>query len=173
MTRRTRSRTELDIRFHPGGDDPTLDQLKGNSEKMRAGCAESRIAFHPSGEILAAAIMMPNGREGVFLWDMNGNDAGHVGDFNLGLTSFGFTPEGDEILTASNVLGRLNLVSELTLWDLSGHESPRRAFCQAGVVNAIAFDPEGDRFVIASNDNRLGVWDRSPCRELFTLRGHT
>src|SRR5271165_4737279 len=40
---RTRDRTGLDAYFPPGEDDPTFNQLNGNSEIMRARCAESRV----------------------------------------------------------------------------------------------------------------------------------
>ncbi len=46
---RTRGRTGFDTRFPRGEDHPTFDQLKSNSEIMRARCAESRVErLHPA-----------------------------------------------------------------------------------------------------------------------------
>ena len=57
-----------------------------------------------------------------------------------------------------------DLANDRPICSLRGHE---------GIVNSVAFNPDGTRLASGSADNTVKVWDVLSCQEVRTLKGHS
>ena len=83
-----------------------------------------------------------------------------------GVWSAGFSPDGRQLITASNdgTAGIWDEESGRQILTLLGHSGP---------IAYAAFSADGERVVTASFDKTARVWDTKTGREVLLLRGHT
>ena len=147
-----------------GSDDKTLklwDVASGRELRTLVHTSYVRaVAFSPDGRILAGS-----DDETLKLWDVaTGREIRTVkGRYWAGAA---FSPDGRTIVSGD--------LDSLRFWDVaSGREI--HAFKEKSWVTAVAFSPDGKKFVSAHrsmHDNTLKLWDAASGRELRTLSGH-
>jgi WD40 repeat protein len=140
-----------------------------------AGCAER--GNDPQGRVVPGAVQVWDAATGAPLASL----AGHTGAA-LGVA---FSPDSRRLASGGGgfefIGGKVRAWGEVHVWDApTGDADPRKVtaprFSLPGHtdrVNAVAFDPAGDRLASASWDRTVRVWDAHTGTEVLVLRGHT
>ena len=76
-----------------------------------------------------------------------------------------------ELLDQTRARGRG--MFEWGYWNWLCHRDQLTLNGHAGVVNSVAFSPDGKRLVTGSHDKTAKVWDAQTGKEIFTCKGHT
>jgi WD40 repeat protein/predicted Ser/Thr protein kinase len=140
--------------------DPATAQIQG---RVAAGKGVRSLAISPDGTRIAAGCY--DLKAG---WTMRISDIATGREIGTGDgIPFAFSPDG-KWLAGRDAGGKT-----VVLWD--AHTFRPAAHCQGhtGVINAIAFDRAGGRFVSASSDRTVRLWDTATGRCLRVFEGHT
>jgi RNA polymerase sigma factor (sigma-70 family) len=134
--------------------------------RLRQGANITSVAFLPDGKAAATASLDNTLR----LWDLaTGRELARFGEPN-GTTFHGqlfcldVAPDGKRLVVGGNAV-RLRVYDRPTgkeVWT-----------AQAGVVDAVAFSPDGGKVATAHRDKGAAVWDARTGKEICQLRGHT
>jgi len=120
-----------------------------------------RLAFDPSGRILAAA----NFDGTIMLWDLS--DDWHrttLKGHNTDVFSVAFSPDGRTLASAS-------ADKSVKLWDLDTLEQQATLVGHIGAVNDIAFAPDGRTLASVSSDRTAKLWDLTTEQKWTALKG--
>jgi WD40 repeat protein len=137
-------------------------QIAGDSRGKARGLAYAR-----DGRQIAVA-----GERGVMLWD---GEAKLPSLLRLAQDSqvhaLAISPDNRFVLTghgsATGNNGLVRLWDVRTTKELSGFEGHR------GTVNALAFSPDGRKFLSGSHDGTVRLWERDTGNEIHVFKGHT
>ena len=110
------------------------------------------IAYHPTLPIIAAAgVRLGLGADGaVKLW--NTEKISMERSFATGATALSFSPDGRFIAAAT-------LQNMVLIWDIRTGKVAANIECSDASINAIAFDPTGNYFVVGGDDTGIRVWE--------------
>lgn len=110
------------------------------------------IAYHPTLPILAAAgVRLGLGADGAIkLW--NTETIQLERSFSTGATAVCFSPNGRHIAAAT-------LQNMVLIWDIQNGKVAANIECSDASINAIAFDPAGEFFVVGGDDTGIRVWE--------------
>ena len=123
----------------------------------------SSVAFSPDGKRLASASCGSDG-EGVGRRDRAGNP--HPQGAHDGVSERGVQPR--------RPAARLRRCDgTVKVWDAATGQETLTLKGHTGVVDSVAFSPDGKRLASASGDGTVKVWDAATGQETLTLKGHT
>jgi WD40 repeat protein len=113
----------------------------------------NRVAYHPSGKIIASA----SSDRTVRLWQSSGEHLQTLSGHTNWVTSLCFSPDGKYLVTGSRdnmikvwmIDQRTNLFNEVPAATLRGHEGP---------VLDVCFSPDGELIGSASEDTTVRIW---------------
>jgi WD40 repeat protein len=109
------------------------------------------VAMHPNGQIIASA-----GNTGqVYLWDREGELQNTWQGNGTPITSLEFSPDGSLLIGSGRVDGQRPVVQ---VWGQSGQ--PIQLVQAAASLTAVAFSPDGGRFLTGYADGRIQLRDR-------------
>jgi WD40 repeat protein/tetratricopeptide (TPR) repeat protein len=105
----------------------------------------------------------------------------------LGVTSVAFNPGGDNLRAMGTRIasasggtefdtrtGKIKRQwGEVKVWDVQSGQQVLSLVGHKGVVNSVAFSPDGTRLATGSFDQTVKVWDAQSGRQLLSLEGHT
>ncbi len=124
------------------------------------------VAFSSNGDTA-----LSGAGDGVVYWWSVTTDAVSTrfgGEHETEILSAAYNPDGTELLVSS-LDG-----SKLLLWDTSAGEVIQDYFdpSRTRPINAVAFLPDGERFVTAADDGTVGVWDKAAGTVQTTFEQH-
>ncbi|MET8676736.1 CHAT domain-containing protein [Streptomyces sp. NPDC004647] len=105
-----------------------------------------RIAFSPDGTLIATC-----GWSAAGLWSTEDGRCVHRLPVSAPVTDLAFGHRGRHLVT----IGR---DGRILLWDTRGRHTPVRSFDRPGLLNAVSFLRDGERFATAGADGCVRVW---------------
>jgi WD40 repeat protein len=178
-------RGELDVEY--GGHDAAVLAVAWDPEGVRIASVDRDGAIHvwdaESGRPVAALeghegkvftlawspdaqTLGTGGEDGtVRLWDVDSGREVRRFDLAGRVFAMAWSPDGTQVVaTEAESASVWDVRTERSLLTLTGHEA---------VVNGVAWSPDGERIVTASNDGTARIWDGRTGRVSVVLRGHT
>jgi WD40 repeat protein len=125
--------------------------------------ASTDVAFHPGGQLLAAATL------GSYVWEVRDPAApADVSDRypDQFSTSLAFTPDGNRLISAS-VAGYVNA------WDVGTGKLVTRYETGQGAVQTLSISADGRLIATAGDSRTVKLWDAATFDELAEFTGHT
>jgi hypothetical protein len=137
------------------------------------------LAYHPSGQLLAAA-----GRGTVFLLDpATGELLGKLEGLHPRVTALAFSRDGSHLAVASSAMGETH---EVRVYEFSSdaehlslafpHGAWERVYAvvtHADVIQDLAFSPDGKILASCGYDRLIKLWDLTAKKEMHILKDHS
>ena len=124
------------------------------------------VAFAPFGPGLAAGL----GNGSIQVWDgQTGEELRYLRGHEGWVCSLAFSPDGSRL--ASGSYGSSDLNHTVCLWDVATGEQVC-SLGHRGAVQDLAFSPDGQQLALASEDDKVRIWDATDGTELACLCGH-
>ncbi|HLJ95665.1 MAG TPA: protein kinase [Gemmataceae bacterium] len=134
------------------------------------------VAFSPDGKRLASGSAGPTRHEPgeVKIWDaQTGQELlslkGHTGP----VESVAFSPDGKRLASGSgtwDTTKKSYVAGEVRIWDAQTGQELLTLKGQTGIVESVAFSPDGKRLAGASRDKVVKVWDAQTGQELLAFK---
>jgi WD40 repeat protein/tRNA A-37 threonylcarbamoyl transferase component Bud32 len=131
----------------------------------------SSLAFNPDGDTLATVEESGN----LTLWELDTPRARLTVRPVKGcsLRPVAFSPDGNSVATAAwDTHQDARLPSLVVLVDAKTGAERRRFERHSGLIESVAFSPDGRRLLIGGRDQTVRVWDVTTGEELHRLNGH-
>jgi WD40 repeat protein len=147
-----------------GGELPVWDLSTGRIQRRVPSRKSVRsVAVSPDGARIAAGSFEPNGDMTMSISDVaTGREIGT----GIGIP-FAFSPDGKWL--AGHDADRKTVV----LWDAHTFRPVAHLRGHTGLINAAAFNHDGDRLVSASSDHTVRLWEVATGQCLRKFEGHT
>jgi WD40 repeat protein/serine/threonine protein kinase len=165
-----------------GGFVTIWDALTGQkcfpSFKAHEGPAQS-VAFSPDGHLLAtgggdSTVVPPRGT--VIVWDAKTGQLLHkLEGHSRGVSQVAFSPDSQRLASVSFVRmsDQMKPRGEMKIWDVTNGNLLRTVAGHEGLMNCVAFSPDGKRLATGSGDTTVQIWDAQTGEELRTFHGHS
>jgi WD40 repeat protein len=153
--------------------DPDSGKLRSAGRVYPAPSQAVKVAFSPSGDLLAATGAQETHRDrywwqqhyGLTVWEWESDSGGEILARPLRpLTSLAFSPDGSMVAAGS-------LDRTVYLWDVEKRRQ-RGNLNHGRKVHFLTYSPDGRTLASATPDGLVKVWDAETGRGRTTLKGH-
>lgn len=108
---------------------------------------------------------------GIALWNQGVEFEEMVGKTDDWVTSLKFSPDGSHILSAHKLSSPQH--PSVRIWSLNKPISVQSYFHHPANVYGVEYLPDGDGFISAGSDSRIGVWSLERDQLVYLIKKHT
>lgn len=151
------------------------DVLSGKSLITLDGCPrtdyanQGNIKFNPDGSMISSAC--EDG--GVLIWNSATGQVKQITlSYSFGVSDIDFSPDGKSLAVGYARVWDMSQPIDIFLWNLESGMSYKRLSGHLGIVNAVAFNPDGGQLASGGVDGTVRLWNTTTGDSKLILEGY-